>query len=213
LRQLLSGYQKFYGALDEPVTWLWVLSPYFLFLLMRHLFNRMRPEGGTAIGKVAATGKVSLPESLVEAGGDINTANATGQTPLHLAAASGNVETVRMLLDEGAELDLPDTVEGFSALHVATMHGHADVVDLLVRYGADPEARTRRQQTPLHLAALHGHAGVTARLLKYHVRLDSLDAEGMTAHQLAEKYGRNDVAGLISDYAENIWPYLQISNG
>ena len=70
-----------------------------------------------------------------------------------------------------------------------------------------------RQQTPLHLAALHGHAGVVAQLLRYHVRLDSRDADGMTAQQLAENNGHHNVVELITDYAENSWAYLQISNG
>lgn len=210
--RLLSAYADFYGALDETVTWLWLLSPYALFLFLRLLF-RSSHQGSTDIGRAAAKGKVDTVESLVGSGADINAADAIGQTPLHLAAASGNIEMVTVLLEDGAELDLPEGRDGLSALHVAAQRGHEQVVDLLIRFGADMEARTRRQQTPLHLAALHGHAGVTAQLLKYHVRLDSRDADGMTALQLAEKYGRRQVAELIADYAANIWPYLQISNG
>ena len=96
--RLLSGYRDFYGALDDVVTWLWVLSPYVLFLLMRRLFSTMRQGGGTAIGRAVATGKVAMVESLVESGVDINAANATGQTPLHLAADKGNAEIDRLLL-------------------------------------------------------------------------------------------------------------------
>lgn len=210
---VLAGYREFYAAAGETVTWLWLLSPYLLFLLMRLLIRVMQSGGATDIGRAAGKGEVGEVESLVEAGADINAANSTGQTPLYLAAASGNGEMVSGLLEDGAELDVPDSGDGLRALHVAAQHGHTDVVDLLVRYGADTEARTRHQQTPLHLAALHGHAGVTARLLRYHVKLDSRDADGMTAQQLAEKYGHKNVLELIEDYAKNTWPYIQISNG
>lgn len=211
--RLLAGYRKFYGALDQVATWLWLLSPYVLFLFMRLLFGHMRLGNDTDIGRAVATGKVAEVESLVEAGADINGANTTGQTPLHLAVANGNAEMVRVLLEDGAELDLPDASEQCSALHVAAQNGDVDIVKLLVRYGADLEACTRRQQTPLHLAALHGHPGVVAQLLRYHVRLDSQDADGMTAQQLAVKNGHHNVVELITDYAENSWAYLQISNG
>ena len=210
---LLSGYREFYGALDETVTWLWLLSPYLLLLLMRLLFRGIPQDDATDIGRAAALGRVAEVESLVDSGADINAANASGQTPLHLAAANGDTGMVRVLLEDGAELDVPDSGEGLSALHVAAQCGHEQVVDLLVRYGADLEARTLHQQTPLHLAALHGQAGVAAQLLKYHVRLDSRNAEGMTALQLAEKYGRRNVVELIVDYTEKTWPYLHISNG
>lgn len=210
---LLSGYRNFYGALDETVTWLWLLSPYFLFLVMRLLHNSSRPGGSTDIGRAAATGKVDAVESLLEAGADINSIDAAGQTPLQLAASKGNVEMVRVLLEDGADLDLPEARLGLGALHIAAQLGHADIVDLLVRYGADLESRTNHQQTPLHLAARHGQAGVTAHLLKYHARLDSRDTDGMTAQQLAEQHGHTDVVELISDYAKNTWPYLHISNG
>lgn len=211
--RLLSGYREFYGTLDETVTWLWLLSPYLLFLLMRLLFRGARPDDVTDFGRAVARGKVAEVASLVDSGADINAANASGQTPLHLAAANGDAGMVQVLLEDGAEFDLLDTGEGLSALHVAAQCGHEQVVDLLVRYGADLEARTMHQQTPLHLAALHGQAGVTAQLLKYHVRLDSRNAEGMTALQLAEKYGRRNVVELIADYTEKTWPYLHISNG
>lgn len=211
--RLLSGYREYYGALDEAVTWLWVLTPYSLFTLMRLLFRGRRPDPGTDIGRAAKRGEVAEVESLVESGADVNAANASGQTPLHLAAANGDADMVRVLIEDGAEFDMPDSGAGLSALHVAAQCGHERVVDLLVRYGADLEARTLHQQTPLHLAALHGQSGVTAQLLKYHVKLDRRDAEGMTALQLAEENGHRDVVGLIADYTEKTWPYLHISNG
>lgn len=211
--RLLSGYREYYGALDEALTWLWVLSPYLLFTLMRLLFRDRRPNHRADVARAAQRGEVSEVESLVESGADSHAAKAGGQTPLHLAAANGDADRVRVLIEDGAEFDVPDGDEGLCPLHVAAQYGHERVVDLLVRYGADLEARTLHQQTPLHLAALHGQAGVTAQLLKYHVRLDCRNAEGMTALELAEKYGHRDVAGLITDYTEKTWPYLHISNG
>ncbi|CCW70903.1 unnamed protein product [Phytomonas sp. Hart1] len=57
---------------------------------------------------------------------------ATGRTPLLLAAICGNIEVVRMLLDEcGAELSVVDR-NGFSALDLAALCGHASLVSMLI---------------------------------------------------------------------------------
>ena len=42
---LMDYYQQFYSRLDSPVTWLWILSPYLLFLLTR-------PRARVKTGKV-----------------------------------------------------------------------------------------------------------------------------------------------------------------
>jgi hypothetical protein len=63
---------------------------------------------------------------------------------LFTAVASGNVAQVRELLaaDPGAA-NVTDN-EGATALHYATLHGHRDIVDLLVARGADINARDER---------------------------------------------------------------------
>ena len=48
-----------------------------------------------------------------------------------LAASHGRFETVRLLVEEGAELNLQD-VDGSTALMCACEHGHLDIVNLLL---------------------------------------------------------------------------------
>jgi len=56
-------------------------------------------------------------------------------------------------------------VEGFTALHLAAMAGHAHVVSELLRHGVNLNCVTRAGQTVLHLAVCNGHLAVTALLL------------------------------------------------
>ncbi len=42
-----------------------------------------------------------------------------GQTPLHLAAAKGHEESIRVLLDADADIDARD-LQGWTALHQAS---------------------------------------------------------------------------------------------
>lgn len=41
-------------------------------------------------------------------------------------------------------------------LHWATLMGYVDTIELMLKYGADVNARDRNQYTPLHVAAVCG---------------------------------------------------------
>ncbi|VDK85798.1 unnamed protein product, partial [Dibothriocephalus latus] len=107
--------------------------------------------------------------------------NATGLTPLHLAAASTEGDTClkRLLAFCEVQSDAePKTKEGSSAsapldlevtcgdaertpLHLAAAHGRCARCRLLLERGANVFAKDRWGNTPLHLAAAHGHTTVT----------------------------------------------------
>ena len=55
---------------------------------------------------------------------------------LHLAACTGNLALVTLLLDHQASVDMPDMM-GRSALHLAALQGHLDITTLLMARGAD----------------------------------------------------------------------------
>ncbi|XP_038561078.1 ankyrin repeat domain-containing protein 27-like isoform X2 [Micropterus salmoides] len=53
--------------------------------------------------------------------------------------------------------------EGFTPLHVAALHGHSALAALLIRHGANVNARTNMSATPLHLASQNSHIQVCHR--------------------------------------------------
>lgn len=96
--------------------------------------------------------------------------NASAWTALHLAAFSGDVTRVRQLLASGARVDQRSMHDaacgGATALHCAAVAGAAEVVDLLVRAGADLGARDEAGYTALHIAAERGDAAVVKVLVR-----------------------------------------------
>ena len=58
----------------------------------------------------------------------------SGMTPLHRAASEGHVETIRLLLDRGADINARGTVAalGATAVQVSAVRGHPEAVKLLV---------------------------------------------------------------------------------
>ncbi|RHY00677.1 hypothetical protein DYB36_013060, partial [Aphanomyces astaci] len=69
----------------------------------------------------------------------------------------------------------------FTPLHTAAFHGHAEIADLLLQYGADIHTPTnvQKKNTPLHVAAYYGHAKVLKVLVAPGADLYRLNADGL----------------------------------
>jgi ankyrin repeat protein len=99
-----------------------------------------------------------LPE-----GANIETRNASGRTPLMLAALKGQTETVRSLLAKGADINARDAV-GMTALMWAAFGGNIVIIETLIENGADVHIKDNSGNTALHWG--RDHAEVVARLKK-----------------------------------------------
>jgi ankyrin repeat protein len=75
-----------------------------------------------------------------------------GLTPLLLAAREGHVESVRALLDAGADINQPSAGDRTTPLLIATINGHFDLAKLLLDNGANPQAAAENNATPLYAA-------------------------------------------------------------
>ena len=99
------------------------------------------PEDRTALHWAAVGVQPKATGVLVEAGLDVNAEDRNRNTPLHCAAKSLAVEVARKLIDEGAALDVKNSV-GETPLIVAAQYagdgpGAASMVSLLLKSGAD----------------------------------------------------------------------------
>ncbi|KAI3434440.1 hypothetical protein D9Q98_002517 [Chlorella vulgaris] len=130
---------------------------------------------------------------------NVDTADGHGGTALLDAAANGQVEVVRLLLDRGADLEAVDS-DGDTALAVAAAHGHVEVVRLLLKNSANLDAPGRNGYTPLIGAALAGHLEVVQVLLKSSADLEATDNDGDTALTVAAGKGHLDVVQLLLDH-------------
>ena len=85
-------------------------------------------------------------------------------TALMEASMDGHVEVARLLLDSGAQVNMPaDSFE--SPLTLAACGGHVDLAMLLLERGANIEEVNDEGYTPLMEAAREGHEEMVALLL------------------------------------------------
>ena len=125
----------------------------------------------------AAAGYVPLPAVALSVAGADETAaaphvavadaiRAETDSPVADAAQRGDLDAVRRLLREGADVNAPQG-DGMTALHWAAERGDASLCEVLLYAGARVDAGTRiGHYTPLHLAARAANEAVAGMLLR-----------------------------------------------
>ena len=94
------------------------------------------------------------------------TAATPPEAPVADAAMNGDLEAVRSLLRQGADVNAAQG-DGMTALHWAAERAETEMVEILLYAGGRVDAVTRiGHYTPLHLASKAGSALVTRRLLE-----------------------------------------------
>jgi len=94
---------------------------------------------------------------------DLNKVNEDGMTPLIAAIFKGEGRVVQVLVDSGAELEMPMT--GFTPLMIAMWDHRPKIALLLIRLGADVNA-VRNGVTPLVIAAQMGNLEIATALVR-----------------------------------------------
>jgi ankyrin repeat domain-containing protein 17 len=103
---------------------------------------------------------------------DIEHRTKDGCTPLMLAAREGHYNVAKLLLDSGAEVNVPSGSENNIPLTLACWKGHKDVVELLLERRSKIEHRNKAGCTPLMLAAREGHLDATKLLLDHGAQIN-----------------------------------------
>nr|CAD2199644.1 unnamed protein product [Meloidogyne enterolobii] len=149
--------------------------------------------GRTALHLAAANGHIELTRLLLKYKAFVNSKAKNGEAPLHLAAQYGHAKLVAMLVQEhGASLEAI-TLNNQTALHFAAKFGQLIVAQTLLAFGANPNAKDDKGQTPLHLAAENDYPDVVKLFLKMkqnnHAVLTAVDHSGFTCAHIAAMKG------------------------
>ena len=117
-------------------------------------------------------------ELLLRFNTNVNAQNLERITPLHMAAATGNVNIVASLIEAGADISISVDSSGCTALHDACNNGSAEVARILIEHGADLDAKNEYDNTPLHRCCSNGHTEAAMLLID---RGAKVDAQGVNA--------------------------------
>jgi uncharacterized protein len=138
--------------------------------------------------------------------GDVEGARAAAagrDLDVHEAAALGDVERLRELLDAHPEAVRARAADDFTPLHYAAFFADPETARVLVEHGADVNAFARNEQlevTPLHSAAAARRTGTARLLLEHGADPEARQRGGFTALDAAEQNGDGELRRLLLEH-------------
>ncbi|KAI0288055.1 hypothetical protein BC826DRAFT_721137 [Russula brevipes] len=135
---------------------------------------------GTALYYAALCGLCDVAEHLIIARAeDTNAKCGDHGSPLHAAVYMEHLDTARVLLNHGADVDLEDQ-DGKTPLVLAYRHRNLEAMGLLLEHGANPDAPYDSCGPISHDAAYTANAEVMELLLQHKadVHIRTTDASG-----------------------------------
>jgi ankyrin repeat protein len=146
----------------------------------------------TALVQASGRSHLEAVRLLLDAGADPGRADGDGDTPLMVAAGTGQLEVLWVLLARGAAVDAVDLVNGTTAFHIACMNNQADCAEELVKVGCDVGLKDNiNGQTGREMAEARGHAAVVA--------LRVVVSEQLRAEQAAGRAPAPEPAAVVGD--------------
>jgi ankyrin repeat protein len=122
--------------------------------------------------------------------------DALGFTPLMLAAETGAVDSVKLLLQHGADVNAANA-DGVTPLILASLRQRVDVVVLLLTTGADVNTLESRGRSALTAAVHTGNTALVQLLLEHNANIQLTDSAGENALMKAALEGHVSMMELL----------------
>ena len=119
------------------------------------------------------------------------------ETSLTRACSAGNINLVKSLLDQGADVNWKSPIGGDTPLAMAAMMDRTAVVQLLLDKGADVNLANSDGWTPLMQAALRGYEDMVRLLVDRGADVTRKNSNGATALDLAK--GNEKVLSILKE--------------
>jgi ankyrin repeat protein len=147
-------------------------------------------DGVSLVLKAQYAMRGDLVEEILAAGPELD---------VYDAAAVGDVDRLKQLVDRDPKLVRAFAADGFTALHLASFFGATEAVRILLSRGADPgaSAASPAAMTPLHSAAATGHREAVARLLEAGADPNARQRGGFAALHAAASSGDPELVDLL----------------
>ena len=197
----------FRGTYGQPYDWRGKLTPLAVAVNQKHadavaelIRAKADPDGSGPDG--ARLIFYALPDApslkaLLEGGADPNRLDGGGSSPLLRAVMEGAQPAVELLLAHKADPNVGRPQDGWTPLQEAAQREIKGIAQVLLKAGADVNAKGTYGFTPLHMAVSRKQREVTELLLANHADPNAKDNEGHTPLHLAVQSGEREMAELL----------------
>ncbi|KAH9055813.1 hypothetical protein EDB83DRAFT_1088809 [Lactarius deliciosus] len=200
LSHVEDGVDELFDA-DKPhfAVWLWLHDVDPSSIRGR---NPEQPEAPPLYYAVLIGNRALVERVLSKRPQDVNVKGGYYGTPLHAAFENGDIETVWLLLENGADVNIRG-YQDRTPLHHASNNGFPDVTRWLLRRGVDVDAQDEDQWTALHYAAINEGLEVAEILLEHNADVNASNLYGQLPLHYAAEYGYPDLVQLLLRHGGN----------
>jgi uncharacterized protein len=170
--------------------------------------------GSLNIFEAAATGKINqLARHLARDPLLVNAYSCDGFQPLGLACFFGQHKTAEYLIKAGAVVNSPSrNLLGTTSIQLAATAGHVNIVMLLLKHNANPNARENNGFTPLHAAAQNGDTKMIRTLLFNGADMTICNNRGKLPMDLAIEGEHTEAVALFKEGITRRFKSYQLSH-
>lgn len=113
--------------------------------------------GTNALIRAAEKNEIEIIKALVRAGSKVDYEAKGRETALHVASYYGYLEEAKLLIEYGANPNIPLDQNSLTPLHHAILKGHFEVAKFLVESGANVNAMTGDGRNAITMARREGN--------------------------------------------------------
>ena len=162
--------------------------------------NIASADGNSPLHTAVSKGFFDITKLLVEKGSYVNLQNKEGRTPLFLSVKNKHEQLIKLLIENEADVRIgykEHSTERFylvrgknrgrAAWHyiAGEQVNEPEIIDLLVKSGANVNAQDAEGFTPLHMAAIHGNLKIVKKLVDLDADVNIVATDGKNAAELA----------------------------
>jgi ankyrin repeat protein len=127
-----------------------------------------------------------------------------GRSILYQACELGDLDTAKLLIDSGVDIDEQEKRCMDSPLHIASRNGHIEIVSLLINSGAKINIENSYHYTPLHYAVRYKKIEVAKFIILFDISSINIRAgtKGRSLLSIAKQKNYFKIINLLSRYAK-----------
>lgn len=160
-------------------------------------------EGNVPLHSAVHGGDIKAVELCLKSGAKISTQQHDLSTPVHLACAQGAIDIVKLMFsmqpNEKRQSLCCTDVQKMTPLHCASMFDHPEIVDYLVKEGADINALDKERRSPLLLSASRAGWRTVNALIRAGANINLKDMNSRNVLHLVIMNG-----GRLNEFAEEV---------
>jgi len=161
------------------------------------LLDRGIPTTNESLAQCVSEDKTEEVSLFFTAGFSPDTKDKKGIPLVCIAARNGHLNTLKLLIDSGAQVNLIAEDRGSNALFDSALIRNKDIVKTLIEAGADVNIQSKDGQTALIVVVGAGDDEIVEILFKAGADLDIKDALGVSARKYATIFNNKNMLAMF----------------